>query len=527
MNSILVRLSRALALVAIILGSVMVAAPARAEWFQVSSTNFVIYGDGNERSMRKFSEQLERFHGAMVKVTGRELEPPSPSNRVTIYLVRNMDEVRKLYGGGKASRNVGGFYRPIAGRPMAIVPRVTGEADDIFDPTMAILLHEYAHHFLISTSPFPMPRWASEGAAEFFASASFETNGEVKIGMPNVHRAMELSFAKDVTAADLLDPESYEKRRGKNTSYDAFYGKSWALFHYLTMGKERPGQLNSYFRAIFAGKNSREAGLEAFGDFIVLEKELDAYLRRRRILAFVLKPGTLDPGPIVLRRLSAGAIAMMPVQVQSWSGVNAEQAKQLVVEARRIAARFPGDAAVLAALAEAEFDAENDAEALAAGDAAIKLDPTQVNAYVQRGYALFRMAEKGDDPKAFRSARNAWVDLNTIENNHPLPLIYFYRSYHAQGREPTPLAIQGLTRAAELAPFDLGLRMNVAMQQLRDGKSAEARNNLIPIAYNPHGGGFANIAKQIIERIDKDPNWRGQGAPEASEEAAAEGEPPA
>jgi hypothetical protein len=446
---------------------------------------------------------------------------------VTIYLVRNTGEVRKLHGGGKASRNVGGFYRPIAGRPMAVVPRVTGEADDIFDPTMAILLHEYAHHYLISTSRFPMPRWASEGAAEFFASASFEPDGSVEIGKPNVHRAMELFYAADVTATDLLDPESYEKRRGKSTSYDAFYGKSWALFHYLSMGKERSGQLNAYFQALFSGKSSREAGVEAFGDFIVLEKELDAYLKRKRILAFKIKPGALDPGPIALRRLSAGAIAMMPVQIQSWSGVSAEQAKELVVEARKIAARFPGDAAVLAALAEAEFDAENDAEALAAGDAAIKLDPAQVNAYVQRGYALFRMAEKGDDPKAFRTARNAWVDLNTLENNHPLPLVYFYRSFQAQGREPTPLAIQGLTRAAELAPFDLGLRMNLAMQQLHDGKSAEARNNLIPIAYNPHGGGFGNVAKQIIERIDKDPNWRGQGAPDAREEAASESEPPA
>lgn len=522
MSGYFLRLHQFVAILLVLAGLLALPGPARADSFQVSTTHFVIYGDGNERSMRKFAEQLERFHGAMVRVTGRQEDPPSPSNRVTIYVVRNFGEVRKLYGGGKASRNVGGFYRPYAGRAMAVVPRITGDADDIFDPTMAILLHEYAHHFLISSSRFPMPRWASEGAAEFFASASFESDGSVEIGKPNASRAFELAYAADVTATDLLDPESYEKRRGKSTSYDAFYGKSWTLYHYLAMGDQRKGQLTKYYNALIAGKSVRDAGIEAFGDFAVLERELDAYLKRKRIYAFRIKPEALDPGPIALRRLSAGEVAMMPVQVQSWSGVTAEQSKTLVLEARKIAARFPGDAPVLAALAEAEFDAGNDAEALAAADAALKLDKTVVNAHVQKGYALFRMAENGTDPKAFRVARNAWVDLNTLENNHPLPLIYFYRSYQAQGREPTPLAKQGLARAAELAPFDLSLRMNLAMQQLRDGQRAEAKANLVPIAYNPHGGGMAEAARKIMERIDADPEWRGQGAPEASEEKESE-----
>lgn len=520
------RLRRVLCLVLALLGLAAISTPARAEWLQVSSTHFVIYGDGSERSMRKFSEQLERFHGAMKLITGREIEPPSPSNRVTIYLVRNENEVRKLMeGGAKANRYVGGFYRPSAGRPMAVVPQVTGGTEDIFDQSMSILLHEYAHHFLISTSRFPLPRWTSEGAAEFFAAASFKSDGGIEIGKYNIHRAYELANARDVTATDLLDPESYEKRRGKSTSYDAFYGKSWALFHYLSMGKKRPGQLTKYFQALLAGKATREAGLEAFGDFTALERELDAYLRQRQIYMYTIKPGAFDIGPITLRRLSAGEIAIMPVQLQSWSGVTEEQAKTLVVEARAIAARFPGEASVLAALAEAEFDAGNDAAALAAANAALKIDRATVNAHVQKGYALFRMAENGTDPKAYRLARNAWVDLNALENNHPLPLMYFYRSYQAQGQQPTPLAKQGLARAAELAPFDLGLRMNLAMQQLFDGQREEAKSNLIPIAYNPHGGGMAEVARKIIERIDKDPEWRGQGAPEESDPEAADSPP--
>ena len=75
------------------------------------------------------------------------------------------------------------------------------------DFSMIVLLHEYAHHFLISSSSFALPRWLSEGQAEFFASASFERDGTVGLGRPAFHRAGELFYGTDVKAVDLLDPE--------------------------------------------------------------------------------------------------------------------------------------------------------------------------------------------------------------------------------------------------------------------------------------------------------------------------------
>ena len=42
---------------------------ARAEWFEASSAHFVVYADDSERDIRKFSEQLERYHEAMAVIT--------------------------------------------------------------------------------------------------------------------------------------------------------------------------------------------------------------------------------------------------------------------------------------------------------------------------------------------------------------------------------------------------------------------------------------------------------------------------
>ncbi|HEX8056598.1 MAG TPA: hypothetical protein VF481_08050 [Novosphingobium sp.] len=481
---------------------------AKAEWLQASSMHFVVYANDSQADIRKISDQLERYHAAMASIVSVQLDPPSPSNRVTVYIVSGEAEVRKLYGEG--NKYVGGFYLPRAGGSLAIVPKVSDLNGDP-DFAMVALRHEYAHHYMISASSFPMPRWYSEGGAEFFASASFRDNGGVDIGKPAMHRAAELlipGFARDVKVADLLDPPANAKQR---SGYDAFYGKSWLLFHYVTFNQARAPQMTRYLQLIAQGKSSREAGLAAFGDFDQLERELDAYLSRSRMMMLKIPASDLTVGLIDIRRLSPGEAAIMSVQIRSRRGVDEEQAKALLVEARAVAVRFPDDPAVQAALAEAEYDAGNDKEAIAAADAALAKDPSQVNAYVQKGYAMFRIAAHApDEAAAYARARGVFVALNRRETDHPLPLIYYYRSFVEQGKEPTPLALQGLARAVQLAPFDLGLRMTLAMEQIQHHQIAEARITLGPVAYNPHGGGLAEAAQRALARLDADPKWDGR-----------------
>jgi len=470
---------------------------AHAEWLEASSEHFVVYADDNERNIRRFSDQLERYHAAMAFVTSTKLPVPSPSNRVTVYIVKNERGVRKL--DDSDNRFLSGFYLPRAGGSLAIVPQVKATSG-VAEWSMIVLLHEYAHHFMISGSNFPVPRWLSEGAAEFFASASFERDGGVWLGRPAQHRAGEIFYGEDVTAEELLDPDTYDNAAGKH--FDAFYGKSWLLYHYLTFSPDRKGQLPRYVRALVAGKTSREAGIEVFGDFKALDKDLRIYLKQRRVLAFSLKPQLLKIGTVRVRALSEGEAAMMPVRIRSRVGVNEEQAEELVVRAREIAAKYPADAAVLSALAEAEFDSDNNEAAIKAADAALAIDPSQVNAYVQKGLALFALAEDAKDPEAaFKDAREPFLDLNALENDHPLPLIYYYRSFAEMGRQPSEIAKAGLERAAELAPFDLGLRMNVAHMQMQEGHYRAARFNLTPVAYNPHGGEGAEAAKALLASI--------------------------
>ncbi|WP_374406079.1 DUF1570 domain-containing protein [Pelagerythrobacter sp.] len=475
------------------------ASPVSADWHEAQSQHFVVYADDSEKDVREFAELLERYHAAMSLLTGQEVAVPSPSNRVTIFAVGNEREIRRLLGDG--ADNVAGFYLPRAGGSRAFVPDVrTSSRETPF--SFIVLLHEYAHHFLMSSQRHAMPRWLNEGAAEFFASSRFARDGSLQIGRPAYHRAGELAYAKDVSVEELLDHELYEENRGRR--YDAFYGRSWALYHYLRFDEERSDQLSRYATAITQGMPPRAAAESAFGDLDELERDLDRYLRKRRMTTFDFKPGTFETGEITVRRVSEGMDEAMPLRIRSQRGVDREQALELLPDVREVAARYPNDADVLAVLAEAEHDAGNDAEAIAAADRAIAINPTTKNAYVQKGLSLFRIAfdaEEDEIDAAYAAAMEPFQKLNALENDHPLPLIFYYRSFTERGEEPNENARHALERASILAPFDQGLTMNAANMLASEGKIALATSYLESLATNPHGGGLAEEARNMIEAM--------------------------
>lgn len=479
----------------------LMASPARADWYEASSDHFVIYADDSVKDIRRFSENLERFHAAMERLTGRTVARPSPSNRVTIFVVGSASKVQKLAG----RRRIAGFYVPRAGASRAFVQTIRNK-NGRPDFSTIVLLHEYAHHFLITSTRFEMPRWMSEGAAEFFAAAAFEKDGSVVMGNLAQHRAYEVLRGDKITVRELLDPELYEERHGN--SANSFYGRSWLLYHYLMFSPERNPQMAQYARAIVSGTPSAQAGEAAFGDLDQLQREVEAYKNQRGFMVLPFKPEELAIGEIAIRPLSEGEAKVMPLRIRSQRGVTDKEAAKILPEVREIAARYPDDPGVLASLAEAEHDAGNDAEAIAAADRAIAIDPQRVNAYVQKGFALFRIAQgtEGDArAAAYDRAMEPFTALNAIENDHPLPLIYYYRSFAEQGDTPPENARKALERAAQLAPFDKPLWYNLGMMWLTEGKIGLARGAFQPIAYNPHGGSQAGRTKAFLAALEKIP----------------------
>ena len=484
------------------LGTIMLAlallapAIARADWHEASSDHFVVYYEGSAEQAGRFAGNLERFDKALRIARAIPDTPPGAANRVTVYVVSGTDTVESL-----SRRNgIAGFYIGRAGGPLAIVPRRSGDGGKSDLSANMVLQHEYAHHFMFSNWPSAaFPSWFIEGFAEFHATAVVDKDGGVILGAPPQYRGHTIMSGNWLPLDKLLIAESL-KLDGQQR--DALYGRGWLLTHYLSFNKDRDKQLGEYLLAVNAGRTPLEAG-SIFGDLKQLDRELERYKSTRFAMRKVAAQA-IKLGEVKVRALRPGEAAAMDVRIRSKVGVNAKTAPGVYARALRACAPYPHDPAVQIVLAEAAYDARDYVAAEAAADRAIAADPKAIDAHVYKAMARMAMARQAKDrtPATWTAIRKIITAANRLDPDDPEPLILFYRSYGMAGLPPTENAKKGLMYAFDLAPFDMELRMNAALMQLRDGKLDVARAMLRPIAYSPHGGARSTAAAAIIARID-------------------------
>jgi tetratricopeptide (TPR) repeat protein len=484
-------------LIALALG-LLLPASAQAAWREANTPHFRIYSQERPEVLKAFATRLETFDQAMRKLRGMDDPPLGPNNKLTIYVVPTLSSVQRM--AGKGGSNVAGFYVPRASGSIAIVPRSTGSSGTFDMDAQTVLLHEYTHHFMMTTgASAAYPAWFIEGFAEFNSTTRFEKDGSIGFGLPASHRAYGLVLLS--IPAEKLFTGDTNGRDPKLT--EAFYSRAWLLTHFLTFEPSRTGQLTTYLHAINAGKDSLTAARETFGNLKQLDSELDKYLMRQRLAYRRYTPDEIKIGAITIRDVSPAQDRLMDLRIRSDRGVDEKEAQDVVARLRKAAAPFPNDPFAQASLAEAEFDAGNHAAAIAAADRAIAADPKQVDALLYKGRALLEMARvaKATDRKAWREARGWLIKANQVDPENAEPLMLFYSSFRAAGERPTANAVDALFKAHDLAPQDRGLRMMAARQYLENGKAEEARFTLAPIAYDPHAGAMGKLAAALVTML--------------------------
>ncbi|MBX3705306.1 MAG: hypothetical protein KF911_01645 [Pseudomonadales bacterium] len=450
---------------------------AFAAWHEAVSDHFVIYANDSERDVTHFSRRLERFRAAMESGFPPRFEKPSPSNRLTIYIVRDATEVAELYPGDAGGGLLVGFFVPRAGASVSVIAPV--DAGGVrMTRSESWLFHAYANQFRHENIGYAAPSWYGAGFAEYFSAVRFFEDGSVGIGLPASHRAREIRSSIRVSLTQVLDPDAYASRKGGR--YDNFQGQSWLLFHYLYSDEIRKEQLVDYLERLTGGERALDAARGAFGDLAQLDRALHAYFRRPRLPFTRIPADALTIGPVAVRKLNEAESASIPIRIRSQAGVDELDAVEVVTDARALAARYPDEPEVLAALAAAEFDAGNDDAAIAAADSTLNLNPTQVNALIVKGRALFRIARESGDRASWANARSHWELVRTVEADHPIALFYLYLSFIEQGQPPEQNAVEGLERALRLAPYDTRIRLATARQQMNEQRFAAVVQTLAP-----------------------------------------------
>lgn len=471
-------------------------APARAEWLEASNKHFVVYGDISRRQLATFTDRLERY-GAAVRYLFNLPEPPGgAANRVTIYVVRGTGAVQKYHGG--KSGNVAGFYRTSVEGSFIVTPLSVDSGVEEFNANL-VLFHEYAHHLLLGNSTTLYPGWLSEGLAELLSTATIDKDGAVTFGAANNARSYSIFANNLMSVKTLLDSDS---RRLDDEATEQKYARGWLLTHYLLLSRKRDGQIEKFQRLIAQGTAPVAAGTEAFGDLGKLNAEINAY-RTQRLNGLIIRPERVTIDPVVVRALTPAEAAIMPLRFESATGVTTAEAKKLLPGARKIAADNPTNGWIQRVLAEMEYDAGNDAEAEAASDRALTVEPGNLMAMVYKARVHMRRAAKASpaDPALWRDARQWIVKANRMAPDFALPLVMFYTSFLIAQEPPRPSAIDGLLRAVELAPQESGVRVLAFGALLNKGDLPAARRVLAPVAFNPHATG-ENPVRAIVALID-------------------------
>ena len=477
--------------------AVAISAPASAAWNVAESKHFIIYSDDSPKHLTDFATQLERFDQA-VRIATRMQDPDiGKGNRLTVFVVPTEKDVRTIMG--DKTGFFSGFYTGRVEGSLAYVPK---QMDNDGPDRNAIFFHEYTHHLMKQDLERPYPEWYVEGYAEFFSTPQFERNGSVWLGNIVKGRAYGLFGGPPMPVETLfggMQPGMTNEQR------DVFYGRGWLLAHYLLMDQHRRGQLNTYLTALSNGASSLDAARQAFGDLKQLDKDLDAY-RNQRLLKFEVPASMIHLQPINVTPLSPGGSQAIMLRARLKNGVKPAEAETIAAQSRIIEAQFRGDELVETTLAEAELDADHPLAAEQAAERALKTNPASTDAMVLRGKAVAERADKTEGSGRhglFEQARHDLIAANKLDTEDPEPLYEFYRTFLREGIRPTPNAIAALHYASDLAPQDLGVRMNSAIAYLNEKKPREARETLIVVAYSPHVGEAGDVAKRMIAAIDR------------------------
>jgi hypothetical protein len=483
-------------------------AQAAEKWLKAETRHFVIYSAGKPAQLEDFSRRIEKFDTVLRLLTNTKPDDQPP--RLPIYVLATAESVSDL--ADDKNRSIAGFYRPSKYGSFAVANRERG--NDKFDlKGDTVLQHEYAHHFMFRNFAFAYPAWYIEGFAEFVATADFAPDESWTAGKPPYYRAYGLVLGRDLPIEKLLFGGTAGMPRDLA---DVYYGRAWLLVHMLRNDKARAGQLDTYLRALGNGTPEREAA-KTFGDLAVLDKQLDAYLKEKRI-AIVKGKGPLNYAKDI--RISELDPIDSQLVVLSMRRQAEKDLPRTRDQLRTLANQAPSRAPVWLELALVEkelADAQEDIAAKRAGwttaeaaiDKALTADPKHGRPNLLKAKLLMDRLDSDNQRSAvaWKPVRAHITRANRADPLDPVPLFTWYEATVRQGLEPDKLASDGLALAFSLAPEAIDLRVNYAWDLARQKQFDAAIRTIEFVVRDPHN---AERGTELLARLRQMRDQAGQ-----------------
>lgn len=466
---------------------------AQGRWARIESPGFVVYAAGSEQRAQGVARDLEAFDGLLRRMTNAQGER-SPT-KLEVY----------LFSADQFAETLPDVGRSIVGLYSARVDQIAAFAT--FSSTglsgQDTLFHEYAHHFMFQHFANAYPAWYVEGFAEFMSTAVLGTE-RIELGRSREGRVYALRNETWMPIERLI---SVAPRELSGDEGNLFYAQSWLLTHYLVLTPGKMAQFQAYVRALRLGQSPTEALQAGFGMTPQqMMSELRRYYRSSPNALALNRPVQVERESLRVTRMPASADALLPLYARLRYGVREADAAAVLERVRQLAAgggdRF---ALVTLALAETRLGDTERARTLLAPH--LEANPDDVEALYVMGSTYLRDAEDAatDQRTALRAqARRYFGRAYQRDPNHVPSLYRYAESYHGVMMDQATAEnyLNVLLLAHQLAPQIDEISINTASALMGRRRYAEAIPMLRAVAYDPHGGGNAQVARDMLQEAE-------------------------
>ena len=255
-------------------GALSVPVSAKDNWLSVRSKNFLLVGNANEKQIRQVGLRLEQFREVFAQLFPKAVHTsPVPT---TVIVFKSDDSYRPF----KPNPNVAGYFQP--GQDVnyiTLTTEVRGEQDPF-----KVIFHEYTHLLVNNITP-NVPLWFNEGLAEYYSTFTITDDTKVVLGSPISNHVFLLRESKMLPLRTLFNVDEKSAYYNERDKQSVFYAESWALMHYLILGKDgqRVPQMGNFLKLMSENVPLEEAFKQAFAmSFESMEKELREYIKHDR-----------------------------------------------------------------------------------------------------------------------------------------------------------------------------------------------------------------------------------------------------
>ncbi|MDF3012367.1 MAG: hypothetical protein K0Q78_571 [Cellvibrio sp.] len=285
---------------------------AKGNWLQLTTDDFDIITDLDEKKARLLMNDLEAFKYFQQKLIGVQLIPDLGPLRILAL------------GSGSSFKRMdlpstwAGVFVITEDRFYSIT-NVDNYSDSLKKPSFGrqVLLHEYTHflsRFSLNRRSFPL--WYEEGKAEYLGTFRFDGEkiylGNPKAIMFRTSGLYSRTGSLDINVEEILTTKELplrSEKMGDAAVIDRFYARSFFIMHYLNSAPALRQSLGLYLGALSAEKTEAEALKLAFNQtFEEFETSVKNYVTSGLMMRVIsLTDGTITfPTPeIKLAKLDA------------------------------------------------------------------------------------------------------------------------------------------------------------------------------------------------------------------------------